>query len=270
MGRIEVKRHDDTGICTIKTEKKEFSVVYRGAIELLNREIKVAIVGSRKASEKGVECARLLAKEFGSQGVVVVSGYALGIDTAAHQGALEEGDGATIIVLAEGINRFNPQKLKDIPNWRERTLVLSQFGPDAKWSSTNAMMRNEIICQLADAVIVVEAGPEKDESGKMSGSFQAGKTALRLGVPLFVIVPETHQLSSESDPIWKCPKGNKQLLDSEAMELRIDPTNLVESVRNAVKKVLEVIRHCKGDLRAQESPRQTKKQESEQPRLNGL
>lgn len=242
MGKIEIERHKSLGICTVKTPKGKFAVVYQGPIKLLKRARKVAIVGSRKASEWALKSAHLLAQELGRQGVLIISGYANGVDTKAHQGALEAKRGATVVVSPEGILRFKPNKLGDIPDWEKRTLILSQFAPDAPWNPRNAMMRNEIICKLADAVIVVEAGPEKDESGKMSGSFQAGKTALRLRVPLFVLVPETEQPPLDIDaPLWKCPPGNEQLLKMGAEGLRIDTNNFAESIRDAVKKVLQSI-----------------------------
>jgi DNA processing protein len=247
MGEVTVKRRGNIGFCSLQARGRDFDpIYYLGSLKLLKRAKKVAIVGSRNASEWALRCARLIAREFGRRGVVIVSGYARGIDSEAHKGALEGKRGATVIVLPEGLLEFKPNKLEGIPNWRKRTLVLSQFAPHEKWKASNAMKRNEVICALSDAVIVVEAGPERDENGKMSGSFQAGKTALKLGVPLFVIIPEPGQLPFDDGSILNVPVGNAKLAEEGAISLPIDPKDLRdnargESIKNAVRKVIGAI-----------------------------
>mgnify|MGYP000154754108 CR=1 FL=1 len=251
MGETIVKRRGNIGVCFLQARGKRFDpVYYLGSLKLLKRAKKVAIVGSRNASEWALKCARLIAREFGRRGVVIVSGYARGIDSEAHKGALEAKRGATVIVLPEGLLEFKPNKLEGIQNWRKRTLVLSQFAPHDKWKASNAMKRNEVICAISDAVIVVEAGPEREENGKMSGSFQAGKTALKLGVPLFVVIPEPQQLSFEDGSVLNVPAGNTKLAEEGAISLLIDPKDLSdkargESIKNAVRKVMDAIQRTK-------------------------
>ena len=142
----------------------------------------VGFCGSRKASEKGLqvasECARLLAQEH----INVVSGYAHGIDLAAHKGALEVG-GTTTLVLAEGILHFRPkQQIKPFiqQTGLDRMAIVSEFPPALTWKAHNAMTRNRTICGLSNALIVIESGLE-------GGTFEAGKTALDLGEPLFCV-----------------------------------------------------------------------------------
>lgn len=180
-----------------------------GALGLLASDA-VAIVGSRHASPDGLAAATTLAIELAALGQNVISGYAPGTDTAAHLGALRAG-GTTTIVLSTGIREFAPKH--DIaPLLRgDNALVVSQFPPAAGWNAQNAMARNKVVCALARALIVVEAGPERDERGRMSGTFDAGKAALGMGVPVFVLDPAAFSVA---------PLGNTGLLALGGTPLR--------------------------------------------------
>jgi DNA protecting protein DprA len=152
-----------------------------GNQDLFNKA-SVGFCGSRKASPQGIgvtlECSRLLARES----INVVSGYAQGVDLAAHQGALESG-GTTMMVLAEGISHFRIKEklmtgLDD--DALSRTLIVSEFPPGLPWKAHNAMTRNRTICGLSDVLVIIESGLE-------GGTFEAGNTALSLNVPLFCV-----------------------------------------------------------------------------------
>jgi DNA processing protein len=162
----------------------------------------VAIVGSRAASAAALSVAEKLAREIVAAGATVVSGYAAGIDSAAHIGALR-GHGTTIMVLAEGLDHFRlktgfPGLLND-----GNALVLSQFAPAAKWAAFQAMARNKLVAALAGALVVIASGPERDAGGRMSGSFDAGLAALKAGIPVFAVSP-----SFFAAP----PAGNRELI----------------------------------------------------------
>ncbi len=118
----------------------------------------VAIVGTRAPSEGGRERARRLAHELGMSGVCVVSGLALGIDAAAHEGALLAG-APTIGVLGGGHNHFFPPRNRELAR---RMIagggaVISPYPPDEPARPYQFLQRNGIVAALADAVVVVEA-----------------------------------------------------------------------------------------------------------------
>lgn len=139
----------------------------------------IGFCGSRKASSIGLEAARECATEAAASGLVVVSGYAAGVDEEAHRAALSVG-GATIIVLSEGLSRFRIRKfLKDVWDWK-RVLVLSQWDDLSVWRSYQAMARNKTIIGLSNAMVVIEAGPN-------GGTQHAGESSLKLRIPLFVL-----------------------------------------------------------------------------------
>ena len=87
------------------------------------------------------------------------------------------------------------------------------------------MTRNKLVCALSQAVIVIEAGEERDAQGKMSGTFDAGKTALQMGIPLFVVDPRI--LASQ-------PAGNRQLIEKGGIAIREDAiTAILEQLEAA-------------------------------------
>jgi DNA processing protein len=153
----------------------------RGNADLL-QTVSVGIVGSRKASIKGVGAAQDGAGQLARLGITVVSGYANGIDLASHKAALDAG-GATILVLAEGIDRFRVKRdIEAVWDW-ERALVVSEFLPNAPWSVKQAMLRNGTICDLSRAVIVAEAQ-------RISGTMDTVRQCLKMNLPLFVVTYE--------------------------------------------------------------------------------
>lgn len=149
-----------------------------GNLALSNRP-SVAIVGSRHSSEHGLETAARIARAVAEAGIVVISGYAKGIDTAAHLAALET-RGDTVFVLSFGFKPFHlKRELKPLVN-PEHVLAISQFPFGQPWFASAAMKRNELVCGLADCVVVIEAG----ESG---GTVDAARTARALGKRLYVV-----------------------------------------------------------------------------------
>lgn len=165
----------------------------KGNKALLNSN-SVGFCGSRKASGKGLSIAEECAKQFAERNTTVVSGYASGIDMAAHTSALMNG-GNTIFVLAEGIMRSSIKG--DIKNCLSGTnhVFISQFMPNTTWNAGNAMRRNGTIIGLSRAMILVE-------SGKNGGTFAAGEEALRVGCPLFVIDFAQPEVSAEANPYF--------------------------------------------------------------------
>lgn len=135
----------------------------------------VAIVGSRRASAYGVEVATWLATELARSGLTVVSGFARGIDAAAHRGALAADGGRTVAVLGCGLAQDYPRGHRPLgAAIRERGALLSEFPCNAAPLQQNFPVRNRIIAALARATVVVEAAPR-------SGSLITARYALDSG-----------------------------------------------------------------------------------------
>lgn len=177
--KILVKGRDGYPERLLKTLKEEAPMLLfaRGNIKLLAQKA-VGFCGSRKASQKGLAVAGECATELARRQINVISGYAHGVDLAAHRAALEAG-GVTTFVLAEGIMHFRLKS--DVKNLitEDNHVVVSEYMPRLPWLARNAMQRNKTICGLSNAVVVIE-------SGLKGGTFEAGKTALSLRRPLFV------------------------------------------------------------------------------------
>lgn len=151
-----------------------------GDRSLLRRAPKVSIVGSRKASEEGLRRAARLARRLVEREVVIVSGLAQGIDTAAHRAAIDA-NGRTIAVLGTPLDQVYPRSNAELQaEIASRHLLVSQFAPGTSVRRHFFPMRNRTIALLVDASVIVEAGDT-------SGSLSQGWEALRLGRTLFIM-----------------------------------------------------------------------------------
>jgi DNA processing protein len=150
-----------------------------------------AVIGSRKASPEGLKTASEVVKPLVKRGVIIVSGLAEGIDTSAHETAIEEG-GDTIAVLGTSLDRFYPQKNQHLQEIiMQNYLAISQFPTGYPTQPKNFVIRNRLMALISDASIIIEAG-------NSSGSLHQGWEALRLGRPLFI----GHSITENSKLIW--------------------------------------------------------------------
>jgi len=189
----------------------------------------VTIVGARDVSDEGIRITRNLSDELVGNGINIVSGYAEGVDLEAHLGALAAG-GTTTIVLSDGIKQLRQKSAFKKFNWDRDVLVVSQFDPNTKWSAWNSLERNQLVCALSKAVVVIESGPERDTQGKMSGTFITAKAALDLNLPLFVVDPECFD---------NAPKGNADLIALGGYSL--NPTDGVSEIIERISTHLESV-----------------------------
>jgi DNA processing protein len=140
---------------------------------------RVAVVGSRQAAAESLAEAGDIARVMTRQGVVIVSGLAKGIDTAAHRAAIEAG-GRTIAVLGTPLDRAYPAENANLQAEIIRNhLAVSQFKIGSTVMRSNFVRRNRTMALIADASVIVHAG-------ESSGSISQGYEALRLGRPLFI------------------------------------------------------------------------------------
>lgn len=167
----------------------------------------MAIVGSRKASGYGVNTAFKIASELALSGLVIVSGMARGIDTAAHSGALDAG-GKTVAVLGCGVDIVYPPE-----NWgvMERIIktgaVISEYPPGSPPSPPHFPSRNRIISGMSLGTLVVEAGFK-------SGSLITANCALEQGRDVFSIPGNINNYNSMgTNRLIK--DGARIVLDSE-------------------------------------------------------
>lgn len=139
----------------------------------------VSVVGSRAASERGLDIAAHVAGRLVERNVTVVAGLAAGIDTAAHRAALDAG-GRTVAIIGTGINKVYPAANRALhEEIASRGLLLSQFWPDAPPQKHTFLMRNATMSGYGIATVVVEAGEH-------SGARAQARMAVEHGRPVIL------------------------------------------------------------------------------------
>ena len=150
---------------------------YRGTLTPLAEKV-VAIVGSRSGSRVALETAGQLAHDLAARGIVVVSGLARGVDSAAHRGSLSA-DGSTVAVLGSGLDRLYPAEHKALATAIEhRGAVLSEFPPEAPPLPFHFPLRNRIISGLCRAVVVIEASERSGSLITVSCALEQGREVM--------------------------------------------------------------------------------------------
>jgi DNA processing protein len=143
----------------------------------------VAIVGTRRPTAEAVDTAQHLGYELARRGYVIVSGLALGIDTAAHLGALSSPDGCTLAVLGGGVLNVYPPENRALANAIAlRGMLLCEVHPEAEAKPPALVARNRLISGLCDAVIVIETSDEGGAMYAAKRAFEQGRRVYALDV----------------------------------------------------------------------------------------
>lgn len=192
----------------------------QGSLEIPLPCPRVSIIGTRKPSSEGLTDAHSIAKKLTENQIIIVSGLADGIDTAAHKTAIDSG-GKTIAVLGTPLDKVYPRKNSDLQQEiMERHLAISQFPAGYPITRKNFVIRNRTMALISDASIIVEAG-------NSSGSLHQGWETLRLGRPLFI----WKSLLDDSRLDWP-----KTMVEYGAMELD-NPMDVLEVIPSHLKMI---------------------------------
>ncbi|WP_306391781.1 DNA-processing protein DprA [Telluria beijingensis] len=187
-----------------------------GRIELLARPL-VAVVGSRNASVQGKVDAESFAAALSGAGLCVVSGLALGIDTAAHEGALR-GPGATIAVVGTGLDRVYPARNRLLAHRiAEHGCIVSEYALGTPPLAANFPRRNRVISGLAAGVLVIEAAAQ-------SGSLITAQMAAEQGREVFALPGSIH--SALAKGCHRLIRDGAQLVetvDEVLLAMRVSP-----------------------------------------------
>jgi DNA processing protein len=192
-------------------------LIAKGNLNLLDRQA-VAIVGARNASAAACRFVRGLAHDLGQNDLVVVSGLARGIDSAAHDGALATG---TVGVVAGGIDIFYPPENVDRQKaLYEHGLVLAEMPPGTEPRARHFPYRNRIIAGMASGTVVVEAAPR-------SGSLITARLAAEAGREVMAV---------PGSPLDPRAQGCNQLIRDGATLIQ-NAADVVEAVRPFASQV---------------------------------
>lgn len=152
----------------------------------LNRAA-IGVVGSRNATPQGIENALAFSRVLADAGFTIISGLALGIDAAAHEGAIRSNSpSGTIAIIGTGIDRVYPSSNKKLAHVvTGKGCIISEFPLGTAATASNFPRRNRLIAGLSQACLVVEAAPA-------SGSLITARLAGELGRDLFAIPGSIH------------------------------------------------------------------------------
>ncbi|MDR3290171.1 MAG: DNA-processing protein DprA [Rickettsiales bacterium] len=186
-----------------------------GNSDLLDKK-NIAIIGARNASANGCNFARKISKEIGSNGYIITSGMATGIDTSAHWGAIESG---TIAVLGGGIDNIYPKDNEDLyRKIRDNGCIVSEIPIHSPPKSENFPARNRIITGISLGVVVVEAAYK-------SGTINTVRLAAEQGKEIMVCPGNPY------DP--RCDGSNALIKDGAMVVLNSD--DVLYNVNNDYK-----------------------------------
>lgn len=173
--------HKEYPACLLKLSDPPPILYYRGQFQL--KEKRCAIVGSRKGDLRVCNFIRQLARQLAESGVQIISGFAVGVDTFAHRGALDSGvEGATIAVLGNGLPEIYPRSNQRLSETliENSSFFLSQFHPFTPAYPANFLNRNRIIAGLANTVVLAQGAVR-------SGSLVTVRQAIEQGKDIWVI-----------------------------------------------------------------------------------
>lgn len=208
-------------------------ILYLTGVSPVSWPVSVAVVGSRNPTPQGLVNARQFARSFAQAGFGVVSGLALGVDGAAHEGALEGAAGgaiATVAVVGTGLDRVYPrQHLGLALRIQQAGLIVSEYSIGTPPLAENFPKRNRIIAALSRGTVVVEAALQ-------SGSLITARQAAEQGKDVFAIPGSIH--SPQSRGCHALLKQGAKLVETaedvlEEMRLPFAPQTARQQAANA-------------------------------------
>ncbi|RDY28790.1 DNA-protecting protein DprA [Romboutsia weinsteinii] len=154
---------------------------YKGNLSIASSDLKIAMVGSRKPTAYGINSAKTISKQLSNEGVNIISGLAIGIDSYSHEGCML-GNSKTIAVFGSSVDNPLPRKNVNLSNkiLDNGGLILSEYNINSVVIPSNFPSRNRIISGISDGVIVVEAASK-------SGALITVEFALEQGKNVFAV-----------------------------------------------------------------------------------
>lgn len=205
-----------------------------------DRQISVAIVGTRKPTSYGKEVTYKLAYDLAKKGIIIISGMAFGVDAIAHRAALDAG-GKTIAVLACGADKAYPASNKQLYNdiLYNDGAVISEYEPGTNARKYTFLERNRIISGLSDAIIITEANIS-------SGTMSTAARALEQGRDVLVVPGNiTNPLSMGCNKLIKqgaAPiTSAEDILEIVAPDLLQDQTSLPLGNNKNETKIIQLM-----------------------------
>lgn len=160
----------------LELAKPPDNIYFKGNIDIINQYESIAVIGSRKVSEKGIACAWLVGRELGKRGINVVNGLARGCDTCALKGALSVGGKCTAVMpcgLEQIVPRSNTGLAEELLS--KGGCLISEYPAMTPIQKYQYIQRNRLQSGISDGVIVIEAGYDSGTMHTVRYAIQQGK-----------------------------------------------------------------------------------------------
>ena len=179
---------------------------YKGDLSIINNNLNIAMVGSRKPTSYGIDCANKISYELSYRNINIISGLALGIDACCHRGCLK-GNGKTIAVLASSLDNIRPSTNKLLADeiLDNGGLLLSEYNVGHIVTRGSFPSRNRILSGISDGIIVIEAAQK-------SGALITADLGLDQGKNVFAVPGNIH--SDMSKGCHKIIKEGAKLIEN--------------------------------------------------------
>ena len=220
---------------------------YRGNLSIINDTLNIAMVGSRKPTDYGIDCAKRISYELSEKNINIISGLALGIDSYCHKGCIK-GKSKTIAVLASSLDNIIPRSNTYLANdiLEDGGLLISEYNIGHIVTRGSFPCRNRILSGLSDGVVVVEAASK-------SGALITADLGLDQGKNVFAI-PGNIQ-SEMSKGCHKIIKEGAKLIENTEDILEEYTNSSFNNEKNIIKydikklskesiKIIEEIKKC--------------------------
>lgn len=170
----------------------------KGDTSLLDSDrIRVAIIGSRKPSNKSINITGIITQKFVNKNFVIVSGLAKGIDTISHKTTLLN-NGKTIAILPTNFNKIYPSDNNELANEiRNKGLLMTAIGPNENTYKSNFLNRNKYIANISDIVVVIETNIKSGTMNTIRNASEAGKKILYIDQENEIINSMINELGGE-------------------------------------------------------------------------
>ena len=212
--------------------------------------LRIGIVGTRNATPAGIADTRKIAQVISRAGGIIVSGMALGIDGAAHQGALDV-SGKTIAVLGSGVDVIYPLKHKRMYDQiLESGLIASQFNPGTQALPWHFPVRNSLIVGLCDILVVTEGTLKGGARISVDIALEAGRTVLALPGPRRSYASELcNAVIKDGAGVITDPSDilREMGIDSELLGWEEESNRLSNSISTIHRKILNILVHQKAN-----------------------
>ena len=241
---------DAFNVCSPKLEELYILGKQAELLDETNHKMRVAIVGTRNATPAGLSDTRKIAQVISSAGGTIVSGMALGVDGAAHRGALDV-SGKTIAVLGCGVDVVYPHAHKKMyKEILEKACVVSEFAPGTPALTWHFPVRNRIIVALSDILVVTEGTLKGGARISVDLALEMGKTVLALPGPRRSSASELcNSVIKDGAGVITDPSDvlREMGIDSEPTGWQLSKPLHEFSLNGINKKVMDVLVHQQAD-----------------------